>query len=207
MDTEFEAKFYPVNKEEYRKKLQEIGAELVVPERKMRRVIFNHRVNSQIKCHYLRVRDEGNVIRLSAKTHAEERGQLSDQKEIDIEVSDFDKAVDLLKLANLTVSGYQESLRETWKFDGVEIVIDTWPCLDPYTEIEAESEEKVREVAEMLGFKWEEKIITASPEIMEKVYGISIEEILKMVTHLTFENNPFNGLTRKAWKDIIRENK
>ena len=34
-DTEFEAKFYPVNKEEYRRKLKSVGAKLVIPERKM----------------------------------------------------------------------------------------------------------------------------------------------------------------------------
>ena len=36
--TEFEAKFYPVDKEEYRKRLLSIGAKLTIPERKMIRI-------------------------------------------------------------------------------------------------------------------------------------------------------------------------
>jgi hypothetical protein len=35
MDIEFEAKFYPVNKDEIRKATEKIGAKLVKPERKM----------------------------------------------------------------------------------------------------------------------------------------------------------------------------
>lgn len=203
METEFEAKFYPVNKEEYRQKLQDIGAELTVPERKMRRTMADKRAYPNLRCNYIRVRDESNKITMTAKVHADERGKVSDQKETEIVISDFDKAVEILQLIGLEPNRYQETLRETWEFDGAEIVIDTWPCLEPYTEIEARSEEKVREVAEKLGFNWEDKIITAAPEIMAKVYGLSIDEVLDKVSNITFENNPFDGLTRRAWKDII----
>ena len=97
MDEEFEAKFYPIEKTTFRKKLQEIGAMLVIPERKMRRVIFDSRTNPFLKCDYIRVRDEGGLTRMSVKTHAREGGQISDQKEIDVEVSDFDKTVKIIK--------------------------------------------------------------------------------------------------------------
>jgi adenylate cyclase class IV len=207
MDTEFEAKFYPVNKEEYRQKLQEIGAELTIPERKMRRTMADKRAYPALKCDFVRVRDESTKITMTAKIHAEEGGSLGDQKETEIVVSDFDKAVEIMQLMGLEPNRYQETLRETWEYDGAEIVIDTWPCLEPYTEIEAGSEEKVREVAEKLGFNWDAKIILAAPEIMAKVYGLSIDEVLDKVSNITFENNPFAGLTRRAWKDIIVENK
>ena len=200
METEFEVKFYPVNKKEYRKKLQEIGAKLVIPERKMRRSIANRRAYSQLKCHYFRVRDEGDKVTMSVKIHAEEGGKVSDQKEAELVISDFDTAVEIMEALNLKPNIYQETLRESWDYEGVEITIDTWPNLEPYTEIEAKSEEKVREVAEELGFNWEEKVITAAPEIMEKVYGLSIDEILKLVSHITFENNPFADLPRKSGK-------
>jgi len=85
IDTEFEAKFYPVNKDEYRKKLKSIGAVLDIPERKMIRIIADSRSNPILdKNHYIRVRDEGNLIRLSLKITADEGGNLSDQKELDV---------------------------------------------------------------------------------------------------------------------------
>ncbi len=198
MDSELEVKFYPVNKEEYREKLLSLGAKLMIPERLMKRVIFSHQVNPQISCHYLRVRDEGGVIRLSAKLHADQGGQVSDQKEAEVEVNDFDQTIEILKQAGLKQNRYQETLREEWEYKGVEITIDTWPCLDTYTEIEGQSEDEVRMAAKELGFNWEKKVILAAPEIAAKVYDLSLDEVLEKFNYLTFEKNPFAGLPRKS---------
>lgn len=196
MDTEFEVKFFPINKEEYRKKLKKIGSRLVLLERKMKRIIADRRANPSLSCDYIRVRDEGNLVRLSAKIHGEEGGSVKDQKEVDVEVSDFERTVKILKAAGLKFNRYQETLRETWELDGAEITIDTWPGLPTYTEIEAASEEKVREIAKKLGFDWRKKIITPAVEIFAKYYSLSIDEILDKVSNITFENNPFKGLKR-----------
>jgi adenylate cyclase class IV len=137
---------------------------------------------------------------MTAKIHAQEGGKVSDQKEVEIQISDFPKAIEIMELVNLKPNIYQETLRETWEYQGAEITIDTWPCLEPYSEIEAQSEEQVREIAEKLGLNWEDKIIIATPEIMAKVYGLSINEVLEKVVHLTFEHNPFAGLPKKSGK-------
>jgi adenylate cyclase class 2 len=192
MDTEFEAKFYPVNKNEIREALTKIGAKMVKSERKMRRVISNRRAYPQLKCDYIRIRDEGeDMVRLSAKVHALEGGAVTDQKEVDVKVSDFDKMLEILELMNLKPTKYQETLREEWGYKGVEIVIDTWPGLQPYIEIEAHSEDEVKEVAEKLGFDWEKKIITSNVEIFCKVYNLNEDEVLKRLDYITFEKIPF----------------
>ena len=197
--TEFEAKFYPVDKEEYRKKLLSIGAKLDITERKMVRVVADRRANPILPNHTnIRVRNEGNLVRLSIKISAEQDGSLSDQKEVDVEVSDFDKTVKILETAGLKFNRRQETLREEWEYKSAQITIDTWPGLDTYSEIEAGSEEKVKEIAEDLGFNWSKKIITPAPEIYAKVYGMDIEEVLTKVSNITFENNPFNNL-KKVW--------
>lgn len=196
MDTEFEAKFYPIDKDKYRDKLRSIGAKLVIPERKMRRAIFDARFHHEFKCHYIRVRDEGNLIRLSAKTHASQSGSLSDQKEIDVEVSSYDKTLQILEQMGYTPERYQETLRETWEYAGAEITIDTWPGLEPYTEIETDSEEEVKEISQRLGFNWDKRIITAAAEIFAEVYHLSVDKVLDKVSNITFENNPFRNLPK-----------
>lgn len=196
---EYEAKFYPVNKEEYRELLRKKGATLINPERKMIRIIGDHSCNPDMPSQdYIRVRDEGNLIRLSYKTMAREDGQITDQKEIDVEVSDIEKTVKILELLGIKFNKKQESLREEWGYKGATITIDTWPGLPSYSEIEADSEAKVREIAEEFGFDWNKKIITAAPEVFSKVYGISIDEALEKLKYVTFENNPFDGM-KKAW--------
>ncbi|HJY98935.1 MAG TPA: CYTH domain-containing protein [Patescibacteria group bacterium] len=198
MNTEFEAKFYPVDKEEYRKKLEAEGAKLTVPERLMRRVIADRRANPGLNCDYIRVRDEGNIIRLSAKIHANAEGKVGDQKEDDVEVSDFNTTVRILEDAGLKFNRMQETKREEWELDGATITIDTWPGLEPFTEIETDSSQKVKAIAEKLGFRWEEKILTAAAEIFCKVYGLTIDEVLEKISEITFENNPFSDL-EKTW--------
>jgi adenylate cyclase class IV len=198
--TEFEAKFYPVNKEEYRKKLTSIGAKLIIPERKMIRIVADKRANPMLaKSGYIRIRDEGNeVVRFSLKITAEKGGVLSDQKEIDVEVSDFDKTKKIIEATGVIFNRKQETLREEWEYKDAQITIDSWPGLNVYSEIEANSEEKVKEISDELGFDWEKKIITPAAEVYEKVYGINIDEVLKMISDITFENNPFINL-KKVW--------
>ncbi|OGM58884.1 hypothetical protein A3A75_06500 [Candidatus Woesebacteria bacterium RIFCSPLOWO2_01_FULL_39_10] len=200
MDTEFEAKFYPVDKDKFREKLKSVGAKLTIPERKMVRVIADRQANNFLnKSDYIRVRNEGNVIRLSYKRTANESGKLSDQKEIDVEVGDYDKTVEILKLIGVKFNKVQETLREEWLYKGAQITIDTWPGLETYSEIEAGSEREVKSFAHDLGLNWEGRIITTAAEVYAKVYGMSIEEVNRKISNITFDNNPFEGLTKK-WK-------
>ena len=118
--TEYECKFYPVDKEEYRKKLKDLGAVLAIPERKMIRAIADSHVNVILpKMNYIRVRQEGNLVRLSYKTTADQNGNLADQKEIDVEVSDFDKTVKILEATGLKFNRLQETF-ENNPFTGME---------------------------------------------------------------------------------------
>lgn len=192
---EFEAKFYPVDKEKFRKKLQGIGSELANPERKMRRTVVDSVKNKALKCDYVRVRDEGDVIRMSAKIHARPDGEVSDQMELDIVVNDYEKTVEMFRLMGFSIDRYQETLRETWKYGDAEIVIDTWPGLKPYCEIEAKSEKEVKEIAEKLNLNWETKMITGVAHVYSKVYGIEVDKVIEMLSFITFEKHPFKTLT------------
>lgn len=195
--TEFEAKFYPIDKEEYRKKLLNIGAKLDIPERKMIRVVADGRLNPILERNgYIRVRDEGNLIRLSLKKTADKGGSLADQKEIDVEVSDFEKTIKILEAAGVKFNRRQETLREEWIYKGAQITIDSWPGLETFSEVEAGSEEEVRKIAEELGFNWNKKIITPAAEVYAMVYRMDIDEVLEKISYITFENNPFKNLKK-----------
>lgn len=199
MDTEFEAKFYPVDKNSLRNKLKSVGAKLVVPERKMFRLIADWQDNPVIKKKsYLRIRDEGDLVRVSLKNTARENGKLTDQKEIDVEVSDFNKAQKILEGCGINFNRKQETMREEWEFDGAQVTIDTWPGLETLSEIEADSEERVKEIALKLGFDWGDRMIIPAAEVYAKVYALPMKEILKNISDITFRNNPFRDL-KKVW--------
>lgn len=151
MQSEIEAKFLNVQHDEIRAKLTELGATCVQPMRLMRRVTIEN--DSLVeKNAFVRVRDEGDRVTMTYKQF--DSLSVDGAKEIEIVVSDFDTAVRLLDAAGLPSQSFQESKRETWQLGEVEIVLDEWPWLKPYIEIEAGSEVLVRDTAKQLGFDW-----------------------------------------------------
>ena len=152
MQTEIEAKFLNLNHDDIRAQLKKLGVECVQPMRLMRRRNFDYPDKRLEKIGgWIRVRDEGNKVTLSYK-------QLNDRslhgtKEINVEVSDFQATCDLLETIGIKSFGYQESKRESWALDGVEVDLDEWPWIKPFIEIEALTEEKLKSVINKLGLK------------------------------------------------------
>lgn len=151
MKSEIEVKFLDVNHDEIRDKLKALGGTSEQPMRLMRRVTIETPELAK-KDAFVRVRDEGDRVTMTYKQFSEL--SVDGAKEIEITVSDFDKAIQLLGQAGLSYRSFQESKRETWKLGDVEIVLDEWPWLKPYIEIEGESETQLQDVASKLGFEW-----------------------------------------------------
>lgn len=153
MKPEIEAKFLNVNRDELRAQLRALGAECVTPDRLMKRVNFDYpdrRLNAIDG--WIRVRDEGDKVTLAYK-------QLTDRtiegtKEVQVVVDDFQGTAAFLKAIGLNQENFQETKRESWKLDGVEIELDEWPWIKPFVELEGQSEEQLRLVATKLGLDW-----------------------------------------------------
>ncbi len=155
MKTEIEVKFLDVDHNEVRKKLEEIGAKLITPMRTMRRVTIDTPA-MKVKDAYVRIRDEGTKVTMTYKQF--DSLSVDGAKEIELEVSDFQSTIDLLRAAGLPYNSFQESKREAWEFEGAEIVLDEWPWLKPYIEIEGDSESEIRDIAKKLGFDWSDAV-------------------------------------------------
>lgn len=155
MKTEYEAKFVNINVEEIRQKLRSLDGSLEQPMRLMRRVIIDSPHMKQNNG-FLRVRDEGDRVTMTYKQF--DKLSVDGAKEHEICVDNFHETATLLEAIGLPYTSFQESKRETWHLGNAEIVIDEWPWLNPYIEIEASDEKSVKEVAEKLGFSWSEAI-------------------------------------------------
>ncbi|NCS83156.1 CYTH domain-containing protein, partial [Candidatus Saccharibacteria bacterium] len=153
--TEYEAKFLNINIDDIRRRLQDLGATLEKPMRLMRRVTIDTDELKK-KDAFIRVRDEGDRVTITYKQF--DSLSVEGAKEHEIIVSDFDEAVALLAAAGLPHRSFQESKRETWMYGDVEIVIDEWPWLNSYIEVEAGSADEVKDAAEALGFNWSEAV-------------------------------------------------
>jgi adenylate cyclase class 2 len=155
MKSEIEVKFLAVNHDMIRAKLAEIGAACEQPNRLMRRVIFDDPALKE-KNAFVRVRDEGSGITITYKQF--DSLSIDGAKEIEVTVNDFDAAVELIKSTGLSARSIQESKRETWLLGATEIVLDEWPWLKPYIEIEGASEQELKDTADKLGLDWNDAV-------------------------------------------------
>ena len=80
-------------------------------------------------------------------------------------------------------------MREVWKRNGVEVTIDTWPGLNPFVEVEAQTEDTVREVSEELGFDFEKALFGSIDLVYQKELGIFAATI-NTLPEITFANPP-----------------
>ncbi len=189
MNIEYEATFFPVDKDEVRQRLRQAGAELVRPEFTQRRMNFNLPSGHEIKGAWIRVRDEGDKISLTLKVVDGDR--IENQKEIITDVSDFEATQRLLENIGCTPKAFQETRRELWRLGDVEIMIDEWPWLRPFVEVEGKSEAAVREASEKLGFDYAQAKFCAVDTLYAQEYGITKDEI-NYTQEVAFDlKNPF----------------
>jgi adenylate cyclase class 2 len=155
MKCEIEAKFLDINHDEIRQKLKSLGAKLEKPMRMMRRVTIDT-PQMKSKDSFVRVRDEGDRVTITYKQF--DKLSVDGAKEIEIIVSHFEDSIALLAAAGLIQGSYQETKRETWRLGNAEIVLDVWPWLNPYIEIEAVDVKTVKSTTKSLGLKWQDAV-------------------------------------------------
>ena len=190
MPIEYEATFTNINKDEIRNKLKKIGAQLAKPESLFTRYVFNLPGGQENKDAWLRVRNEGDKITLSLKIV--DGNKIKDQKEICLTVDNIDSAVNFLKTIGCQQKSYQETKREIWYYKDVEICIDEWPYLEPFVEVESDSEGKVKRVSELLGFDYNEALFCSATTLYKNKYNLPAEYIDQKIPRITFtEENPF----------------
>ncbi len=189
IEIEYEATFLNINKDEIRTRLKKAGAALIKPEFLMKRIVFELPAGHEIKGGWLRVRDEGDKITMSLKIV--DGDKIENQKEICLKIDNFNEGVKFLEAIGAKQKAYQESRRELWTLNDVEITLDEWPYLEPYVEIEGKSETEVKNISEKLGFDYALALFCSADVLYNKKYGVPFKVINK-TRRITFTDpNPF----------------
>lgn len=182
MEKEIEAKYFINDKDTIRKNLQELGLTLKRPEFMMKRKTFH----SKTEGGWIRVRNEGDKITMTFKEVV--GNSINDVNEIEIIVNDFDRASAILNQTSFKEASYQENYREIWVGNDVEIVIDTWPYLQNYIEIEAKNEETVRKYSSKLGLDFDKDAHFGGVDILYSIqYRIPHRDFVE-IDRITFGN-------------------
>jgi predicted adenylyl cyclase CyaB len=143
MKTEFEVVFSEIDRESIINKIKALNWICIKENTLMKRVIFE--IPNNKRWSYLRVRDEWDKITCTYKEENLLINDINSIKELETVVKDFDVMVDIFRKLWLNEKSYQETYREVWAINNeIEIMIDLWPWLKPYIEIEWENEEVVK---------------------------------------------------------------
>lgn len=184
MQTEIEAKFLDIKPDSIRATLEKNKAILIHPERIMRRKNFDYPDGKLEKIGgWIRVRDEGDKITLAYKRLINRT--IEGTKEISVTVNSFDIICNLLLAIGLDCKSYQETKREKWILNEVEVTIDTWPWIPTFVELEGKSEKQLKDAAIKLGLNWE-KTLHGSVETAYQAYYDATEEEINSWENITF---------------------
>lgn len=190
MEIEYEATFLNIDKDDIRGRLTHAGAVLLKPEFIQKRVVFHLPKGHELKGGWLRVRDEGDRITMSLKVV--DGDTIQDQKETCLVVDSFELTCTLLESIGCVQKAYQETKRELWSLNGVEITIDEWPFLEPFVEVEGQDETSVRETTGKIGFDYTHAHFCHVGTLYGEKYGFDEEVFNNHTPLLTFEmENPF----------------
>lgn len=175
MTPEYEVKVLEIDHDEMVKKLESMGAVKKL-DALQERYIYD--LIPEDKSKWIRLRTNGKKTTLTLKSL--EAKTIDGMKEIEIEVSDFEKTNLLLMGLGYKNKGFQQNKRTQYILDDVELDLDHWPHIPEYMEIEGKSKESVEEMIKRLGID-EDKITTMDVDSVYKHYGI------KEIKDLSFE--------------------
>ena len=129
---------------------------------------------------WIRLRKSNKKIELTSK-HVIEKSSKNFQEvhEVEFNVSDFNEANKFLESIGICKRSYQEKRRYSYIYKDAEIEIDIWPIIDPYLEIECDSDDTINEIIDKLNLK-DKKIVSINTEELYKEKGIDIKTISEL---------------------------
>ncbi|MEK9147606.1 MAG: class IV adenylate cyclase [Patescibacteria group bacterium] len=174
MKKEIETRFLDINKKEIVKMLILLGA-VDKGEEKLEEIIFyDKNMKWKGKHRFVRLRKTKNKIELTYKSN--QKQTINSAKEIEFEVSDFDKCLEFLNKIGLKIVRRLEKYRHKFKFDKVTIDIDKWPKIPAYIEIEGPSITSVKNICEKLNLDWNKRFDKDARAVFMR-YGYDIDNI------------------------------
>lgn len=169
---EIEVRFLNINSQSIIKKLQKLNAKDEGEYKILETIFYDKQKTWLEKGKFVRIRKAKNKIFVSYKHH--QKHTATGTYEIEFEVNDFNKAKDFIENLGLIAFRIQEKKRHTFKLENVILDIDTWPTIPTYLEIEGESEEDLKDIAQKLDLDWKKAVFENAKIVIEKYYKVPV---------------------------------
>ncbi len=178
--TEKEVRILEIDVDEWIQMLGRMGAKKVGSWVQRRYVYdFEPKVSNK----WIRLRTNGENTTLTIKEVIDST-KMDGTRELEIEVSDFDKTKAILKELGYTPRALQENKRTRYMYQDIEIDMDTWPFLPTYVEIEAPTKEQVEDFLKKITYDKDKLTTMDVDSIYRSIYHIDPDKVV-----LAFEEN------------------
>ena len=200
---EYEIRIYNINERKIKKILKENGAELVQKKTIMPLITYTHPKGK--KDSYIRIRDEGHEITMTAKTNLKSKYVI----EREVTINSIEEGDAILKLLGCKVKYKIEKIREIYKLKGCkEIVFDSYAGQPTYMEIDCHNESSLKKIAKLLGYTIDDHDTRSLPDIYYELYGIP--KNIKWGDEVTIKNGkkifgPLITKNKKKFMDILKK--
>ena len=125
---------------------------------------------------WIRLRQTGDETTITIKKIVDSKGEykLDAVDELELNVPDIEFGKQFLEDLGYFFARHQIKMRIAYDFKNTEIVIDKWPKLAPYLEVEGPSKEEIDEAVKMLGYSVNDEIIINTDDVYMRESGIDI---------------------------------
>ena len=116
---------------------------------------------------WIRLRQTGNETTITIKKIVNSKGEyeLDAVEELEFDVPNIDEGKKFLEDLGYFFARHQIKMRIAYDYKNTEIVIDKWPQIDPYIEIEGTSKEEIDEAVLMLGYDLKEATVINTDDV------------------------------------------
>lgn len=177
MEKEIEIRLLNINREEFIKEIEKIGAKKV-DSFLQRRFVYDLTPIQENK--WIRLRTNGESSTLTIK-EVVDKDAIDGTNELEIKVDDFDKTNSILEELNYFHRNYQENYREIYVIDDVEISIDSWPLIPTYVEFEAKKKEDIYELLNKIKYNKDDLTTLDVTSIYNEIYEIDVMSIKDLI--------------------------
>ena len=184
---EKEAKFYIRDLKIIEQYIEDLGGVVIQPRVLESNLRFDtHEKGLSASYKVLRLRQDTRA-RLTYKGPADPNSEVSARLEYEVEISDLATGKHILEALGFEVITIYEKYRTSYSLDNIEISLDEMP-FGKFMEIEGADAQHIRQMADKLNLKWENRLSLSYLGIFTQVkerLGLSMRD-------LTFDN--FSGL-------------
>lgn len=124
---------------------------------------------------WIRLRQTGDITTITIKKIVNSKGEyeLDAVDELEFEVPSIEDGRQLLEDLGYFYARHQVKMRIAYDYKNTEIVIDKWPKLSPYIEIEGPSKEEIEEAVLLLGYNIKDAIVINTDDVYAQI-GIDV---------------------------------